>query len=204
MRSIPYSRIVGIWAGLFLFLVALPPGWATAQPRYRPVHAGYGKVVKVLPAGYRVVTVGGVAYHYHHGVFYRPRGKRWVVVRPPMGAVVAVPPAAAVKVTVAGVPHYLSGGVYYRKVPAGYRVVKAPVATVATPVPGDRVQVTVRLLNVRSGPGKGHDVIRKVAEGKPLTVRGNAPGWLFVELGDGGTGWVMDAYTAHVAAPARG
>lgn len=195
-------------AGLIFFFTSFPPGSAWAQRKHTPRQAGpaiqYGKVVKVLPVGHRVVRLGKVNYHYGNGIFYQANGGHWVVVRPPIGAVVAGLATAAILVTVYGNPYYLCEGIYYRKVPAGYEVVEvaAPAATV--PRAGERVQVTALLLNMRSGPGKHHGVVRSISQGTILTVKGSAPSWLYVELEDGTQGWVMKTYTIGVPSPARG
>jgi uncharacterized protein YraI len=198
-------------AGLMFFFTIFPPGSAWAQRKYTPKKAGptkqYGKVVKVLPVGHRVVSLGKVKYHYGNGIFYQAKGRHWIVVRPPIGAVVAGLAATAILVTVSGSPYYLYEGIYYRKVPAGYEVVEvvAPATTTATiPGAGERVQVTTLLLNIRSGPGMHHGVVRSISQGTILTVKGSAPSWLYVELEDGTQGWVMKTYTIRVQSPAQG
>jgi hypothetical protein len=200
--------IVWMLAGLFFIFTISPSGSAWAQRKPPPRHGThsvkYGKVVNVLPPGHRVVTAGKVNYHYGNGLFYRPQGRNWVVVRGPIGAVVAGLTAAAILVTVCGITYYLCNGTYYKKVPAGYEVVEAPEPSVTVPVAGEKVRVTAHLLNVRSGPGKHHSVIRQVSEGNILIIRGHAPNWLYVELDDGKMGWVMEAYTTTIHAPALG
>jgi hypothetical protein len=49
--------------------------------RYYP-RQGY--VVTRLPSGYRVVQYRGDRYFYHRDVWYRPYGRHYVVVAPPM------------------------------------------------------------------------------------------------------------------------
>lgn len=60
---------------------------------------------------------------------------------------------------------------------------------------------TAGLLNVRSGPGRGHPVVRQVPAGSRLTVVGTAPDWIYVRLADGAQGWVMQRYTAPAVEP---
>ncbi len=203
-----YKWVSWSLAGLMFFFTIFPPGSAWAKRKHTQKQAGptmqYGKVVKVLPVGHRVVRVGKVNYHYNNGIFYQAKGRHWIVVRPAIGAVVAGLTAAAIFVTVSGNPYYLCEGIYYRKVPAGYEVVEvaAPAATI--PDPGERVQVTAHLLNMRSGPGKHHGVVRSISQGTILTVKGSSPNWLYVELEDGTAGWVMKTYTISVRSPAQG
>lgn len=203
-----HKWVVWILTGLLFIFVTSPLGNAWARRKLLRGHGApnvkYGKFINVLPAGHRVVTVGKVRYHYRHGVFYKHRGKKWIVVRPPIGAVVAVLTAAAVLVTVSGTPYYLCEGTYYKKVPAGYKVVEVPSSSVTTPVAGQKVRVTVHLLNLRLRPGKKHNVIQQIPERSILTVKGNAPGWLYVALDNGTMGWVMEACTTTLRAPAQG
>lgn len=50
----------------------------TTVTHYRP-----GYVVDTLPGGYRTEVVGGVSYYRHNDVYYRPQGRRYVVVERP-------------------------------------------------------------------------------------------------------------------------
>lgn len=190
------------------FFTVFPPGNALAQQRHDPRKSAatvkYGREVKVLPPGHRVVRGGKMNYHYANGYYYRPRGSHWVSVRPPLGIVVAALTAAAVLVSVSGVQYYLSEGVYYRKIPAGYEVVSVPAAPVAVSSVGQRVQVTAQFLNVRSGPGKAYESVRQIPQGTVLTIRGSAPDWLYVEFEGGNFGWVMAAFTVSLQPAAQG
>lgn len=207
-RLIETKFITWLVAGLLCFFMVFPSGntWAQRKVLQKKV-AGpvrYGKLVKRLPADHRIVRLGKINYHYAKGFFYRPKGPHWVVVRPPAGAVVAALSAATMLVTVSGAQYYLCEGVYYKKVPAGYEVVEVKEASLVTPVPGERAQVTAQLLNLRSGPGKRHSVIGQLPQGSILTIKGNAPNWLYIELKDGTTGWVMKAFTVIVQPAAQG
>ena len=207
-RLIEIKSITWLVAGLLCFFMVFPSGdtWAQRKVTQKKVAmpAKYGKVVKRLPADHRIVRRGKINYHYAKGFFYRPKGHHWVVVHPPIGAVVAALSATAMLVTVSGAQYYLCEGVYYKKVPAGYEVVEITETSVAPHVPGERVQVTAQLLNLRSGPGKRHRVIRQLSQGSILTIKGNAPSWLYVELENGTNGWVMKAFTVIVKPAAQG
>jgi hypothetical protein len=50
----------------------------TTVTQYRP-----GYMVDTLPGGYRTEVVGGVSYYRHNDVYYRPQGRRYVVVERP-------------------------------------------------------------------------------------------------------------------------
>lgn len=52
----------------------------TTVTHYRP-----GYVVDTLPGGYRTEVIGGVSYYRHNDVYYRPQGRRYVVVDRPGG-----------------------------------------------------------------------------------------------------------------------
>ena len=99
---------------------------------------------------------------------------------------------------------------YPRPVVANYTVIDPPREVVVREVlvttkdSGGRVVVTAPRLNVRSGPGRGYTVIGVIDQGTSLDVAGNAPGWLYVDLGDGRHGWVQQAYTAALPASANG
>jgi len=172
-----------------------------------------GAPVKQLPGRHTRVVVGKKRYYSHRGVFYRKRPSGFVVARAPIGAVLASIPSGHISFRIGSIPYFFFGGVLYRRAPRGYVVVEAPSQTVITeepawdddrPLYGDHVAVAVSVLNVRSGPGKGYSVIRKVRRGSDLIVRGNAPGWIYVELPGGRMGWVMSRYTSYFMEPANG
>jgi len=80
-------------------------------------------------------------------------------------------------------------------------VVPPPPGVVIVPpavVVGGRISITASVLNVRSGPGMNYPVIGYVYMGSVLALHGNAPGWLYVLLPDGGFGWVSALFTVPV------
>jgi hypothetical protein len=165
---------------------------------YRP-----GTVVAKLPAGHQAVRVRKKNYFYHGGTFFQQRPKGFVTVRPPMGAVVRDLPLGFTTAVIAGATYFFLAEACYRPVPAGYMVVTPPVIKASTPV-NSSISVTAELLNVRAGPGTEHPVIAKVSRGTVLTVRGQAPDWLYIELPGGDFGWVMDRFTYCLPPPAEG
>lgn len=174
---------------------------------------------------YRPVRVGRHRYFYRAGRFYRHHHRRgYVAVRAPVGAVIADLPAGFRIVLSGGTRYFHFQDVYYRPHSRGYRVVAAPVVHRSRPrwaeprprwndpppaasrrLP-DRNWLTVaaEVLNVRSGPGKGHPVIGRVRQGRRLEVLDRAPGWSYIRLPHGRKGWVMNRFTAGIARRPRG
>jgi hypothetical protein len=68
----------------------------------------------------------GDHYYYGHGAWYRPAGRRYVVVDPPPGLVVPFLPSVGTVVNVGGIPHYRAGHVHYVRSPQhrGYVVAR--------------------------------------------------------------------------------
>jgi uncharacterized protein YgiM (DUF1202 family) len=174
---------------------------------------------------YHPVRVGRHRYFYRTGRFYRHHPRRgYVAVRAPIGAVIADLPAGFRIVVSGGTRYFHFGDVYCRPHPRGFRVVAAPAVHRPRPrraeprprwnVPPpsasrhlpDRnwVTVTAEVLNVRSGPGKGHPVIGRVRQGRRLEVEDSAGGWSYVRLPHGRQGWVMNRFTTGVARRPRG
>jgi hypothetical protein len=86
--------------------------------------AGYA--VTVLPSGNVGIAFRGGRYFYHSGVWFRPGGSGYVVVRPPVGIAVAALPVGYATVWSRGVPYYYANDVYYMQGPGGYVVAEAP------------------------------------------------------------------------------
>lgn len=168
-----------------------------------------GHHVKALPRGHQAVKVGPRHYRFHKGVFYRPGPGGFVVVGAPIGARIHALPEAAVMVAIVGaIAYWTYAGAYYQKVSDGYMVVTRPVTPItpdaAIAWEGDQVRVIAALLNVRSGPGREHPVVRQVQQGVFLTVRSSSTDWYYVKLPDDTFGWVMVKYTAMVKPKAVG
>ena len=99
-----------------------------------------GHMVPVLPAGSYGVGYRGGNYFLHDGVWFRPEGRRFLVVAPPFGIFVPLLPFAYVTLQVGGMPYYYANGVYYAQAPGqGYVTVAPPAETVvmqpAPPMP---------------------------------------------------------------------
>lgn len=188
-------------------LIVAQPAWADRHHRRVPmVRSGHhhGHVMPRLPAGFISIRLGAGPHYYHGGRFYRPHHRGFVTVAPPIGCIVLGLPIGYRTVVSAGMTFYLADGVYYRRVPDGYVVVPRPVESSSTVITGAKVAVTTDLLNLRASPGMDQPVVRQINRNEVLTVRGEAPGWLYVELADGALGWVVAQYTTALTVPANG
>jgi hypothetical protein len=87
-----------------------------------------GYAVGALPRGYVTVNYRGGPYYYHQGVWYRPGGGRFLVVRPAIGLFVPVLPPFYTTLYFGGVPYYYADDTYYawRADRRGYEVTDPP------------------------------------------------------------------------------
>lgn len=193
---------------LIVATIVVVLGTASVNAQHRRVQSN--KAVRSLPANHRTVHVGKTRYEYHGGIFYVHKPTGYHPVRAPIGARVVSLPLAAHTILLGGITYWIFNEAYYRKAPEGYVVVQRPVETVAPSetldqrTNCDEVVVLADRLNVRSGPGQDFPVSGLVKRRTVLTVRGNAPGWLYVEMRDGSFGWVMRKFTTPRTSPAQG
>lgn len=103
-----------------------------------------GAVVRVVPRDVRVVVHSGTRYYFSAGVWYLPRGGRYVVVAPPVGLFVPVLPPYYTAVWVGGVPYYYANEVYYTPHAGGYVVVEPPKGEMGEAPGADKVFVYPR------------------------------------------------------------
>lgn len=124
--------------------LAAPPRSHDTQGRQFDARHGHdryypprGALVPALPDGYRHYRHGGSSYFMQGGVWYAPRGPRFVVVAPPVGLVVGVLPMFHTTLWFGGIPYYYADDVYYRWRPdlGGYAVVDPPGTEDSTPPP---------------------------------------------------------------------
>jgi hypothetical protein len=103
------------------------PHWVY-DDRYRHGHfyPAPGYAIAALPTGNISVAFGGGRFFFHAGVWYRPSGPSFVVVRPPVGVIVPVLPPYYTVVYAGGVPYYYANEVYYTQAPGGYAVAAPP------------------------------------------------------------------------------
>jgi hypothetical protein len=72
-----------------------------------------GYVAPALPRGTMNVRYRGSPYYFHGGVWYRPYGPRYVVIRPPFGVGIGFLPPFYTTVWFGGVPYYYADDTYY-------------------------------------------------------------------------------------------
>jgi hypothetical protein len=119
-------------------VIKRPPGYVLDN-RYR--HDRYypprGHAVPVLPPGHRVIPHRGVKYYYHGGVWYRPSGRRFIVILPPFGLIAPFLPPYYTTIWVSGIPYYYAGGIYYvwRPEQSAYVVTEPPPETEVSEAP---------------------------------------------------------------------
>jgi len=101
--------------------------------RYNHNHAypARGGFVRALPAGHRAVIYNNSRYYAWRGVWYRPEGRRFAIVAPPLGLFVPFLPNAYVRIWFAGIPYYYANDIYYTQTTGGYVVVDPPTGDVS-------------------------------------------------------------------------
>jgi Family of unknown function (DUF6515) len=97
-----------------------------ARYNHNRYYADRGMTVRAIPG--RPYAVGGGRYYYSGGVWYAPRGPRFVVIGAPVGFFVPVLPPFYNTVWFGGVPYYYANDTYYmwRADQNGYEVVAPP------------------------------------------------------------------------------
>jgi hypothetical protein len=91
-----------------------------------------GQFIDRLPSGHRVVVYGRSRYYFHGGVWYRPEGRRFVIVAPPFGLIVPFLPPYYATIWLGGIPYYYANEVYYTPTAGGYIIVEPPKGEVST------------------------------------------------------------------------
>jgi hypothetical protein len=96
--------------------------------RYQHNHSypARGQYVRSLPRDHRVVIHGPSRYYSYRGAWYRPEGRRYVVVAPPVGLFLPFLPLAYVSLWFNGIPYYYANETYYTRTAGGYAVVEPP------------------------------------------------------------------------------
>ena len=96
--------------------------------RYHHDHyyPGRGAAMRELPRGSVGIGFRDGPYFFNGGVWYRPHGRRYIVVAPPVGIFLPLLPPAYVTLWIGGAPYYYANGVYYGTAPGGYVVVDPP------------------------------------------------------------------------------
>ena len=107
----------------------------------------YGNISFRLPRGFISITVGGEAYHYYDGVYYRASHHGYVVTPPPFGACIKRLPRGYTKIYIDRRPYYKYNEIYYARSPDGYVVIERPEPRYAERGGGSK----------RSEPEEGYD-----------------------------------------------
>lgn len=107
--------------------------------RYYPAR---GATFHAVPWGGRRVYYRGSPYFFHEGAWYRPWGRRYVVVAPPIGIGISVLPPYCTTLWFGGVPYYYADDTYYLWHPESREyVVTAPPPAAAQSAPNADVYV---------------------------------------------------------------
>ena|SRR5207302_4375828 len=132
--------------GALAFALALTAATAEAErhggrsehfdDRYNHNHyyPARGSWVREVPGGHIVVNRDHERFFYGGGVWYAPRGPRFLVVAPPIGVFVPVLPPFYTTVWIGAIPYYYANDAYYvwRESAHGYEVVQPPEENGAT------------------------------------------------------------------------
>jgi len=103
------------------------PHWVLdSRFRHNHYYPAPGYSVSVLPPGHLDIGIRNGRLFFSAGVWFRPEGRRYVVVPPPPGAYLPILPPDYTTVWVGSSPYYYANGVYYATAPAGGYVVAPP------------------------------------------------------------------------------
>ena len=115
--------------------------------------------------------------------------------------------------------HYMDSALFHLPLPAlriphfrhisssigGYSLFQSGSAQIPTATRSlipDREETHGTFQQIRSGagPGRNFPVVSQIGQGISLCVQGTAPGWYYVLLPEGQSGWVMCLFTQSLAA----
>lgn len=103
-----------------------------------------GAVVTSLDRRASIIRYNNVKYRFHAGVWYKPYGAKWVVVRPVAGMRIKVLPVGYRRLVVNRNAYYYYYGSFYKKSGNAYVVVEAPVGAIIYSLPDGYRTLTVR------------------------------------------------------------
>lgn len=113
MKSLKLLLILSLMIGM---------SW-TAQANKIKLHPRYGTVV-VKVHHPKVIVHSGANFYYARGVWYKPYGRKYVVVKAPIGVRVKYIPRGYRIVRVNGKKYYTYNGIWYTKKRGYYTVVR--------------------------------------------------------------------------------
>ena len=96
-----------------------------------------GQSIGTLPRGHREVFYHNTRYHFQGGVWYRPEGRLFIIVAPPIGLFVPFLPAFYSTIWLGGIPYYYANEVYYTPTVGGYVVAPQPQGEVGQTQPSE-------------------------------------------------------------------
>lgn len=95
----------------------------------------WGTVVTATPASAVVIKARRHPYYYHSGIYYAPRGKSYVIVRPEPGIRVRVLPVGYRTIVAGTATYYYYYGTFYSKNAEEYTVIAPPAGAVVDALP---------------------------------------------------------------------
>jgi len=97
----------------------------------------WGRTVRTVGLGYRSIRFGGIGYRFHSGVWYRPKGNKFIVAKAPFGVRVRVLPTGHRRLVIGPKTYYYYYGTYYTKVPDSeeFEVIQPPIGAQVDALP---------------------------------------------------------------------
>ncbi len=137
--------LIGISQGAVTPKRNLPPRrYLDSHHNHNHSYPARGQFVDSLPPGNRSIFWKKERYHFFNGVWYRPVGRQFLVVSPPVGLVVPVLPPFITTFWVRGLPYYYANEVYYTQGPVGYVIAEPPKGEVSRTPPGRQLYIYPR------------------------------------------------------------
>jgi hypothetical protein len=117
--------------------------------RYEPHHRyralpHWGHKYRAVPRGAFALRYSGVNYYYHSGVYYRPYGDTYIIVRAPLGLRVRNLPDGTSHFVIGGRRYFYYYGTYYvRSVENDYITVAPPKGAIVDALPDGYKKVII-------------------------------------------------------------
>lgn len=102
-----------------------------------------GAIVRSLHRDAVIIKHRGISYHYYSGIWYRPNGANWIVVRPAIGLRVRALPVGYRRLVLGPQVYYYYYGTYYMAKNKQYEVVDAPMGAEIDSLPDGYNTVSV-------------------------------------------------------------
>jgi hypothetical protein len=110
-------------------------GWDTRY-RHNRYYPARGHYVSSLPRSYHTVYHRRSPYYFSGGVWYRPFGRHFTVIAPPIGLIVPILPPFYTTLWLGGIPYYYANETYYTYYrDGGYIVTDPPKAEISETAP---------------------------------------------------------------------